>query len=1154
MTLQQLTIYNIASIEHATIDFESQPLADSEVFLITGKTGAGKSTILDAICLALYANTPRLDNTNMQGDTKDQDKDIKIKDPVQLMRRNTAEAAVTLTFIGSNGIHYEATWSVARAHKKITGKIQSKKWQLRNLDTDFTYNKEKEIREEIAHAIGLDFKQFCRTTLLAQGEFTRFLNSRDDDKAEILEKITGVDTYSKIGMKIFEKTTAIRKAWEDAQLKLSGITLLTDEERICKKTELEKLAEQDKQIRVIKENITLQLNWIQEEKKLHTHFTQAKEAFKQVQAILTSEEKKEEERLINQWNNTIEARHWLQDIDIKTIHIEQLRKDLLSSRNRYLQIQGAYLYEQETTEQIALQKKQIDDNLLNEQHKVSLYENAQSILGCMRLIEEGRGKTAKYQKDIQKLNIQLQDVFIPQLNQAKTKLAAQKQSLTLQEENLQQENKVLEALDLPTLRQQCEDKKQLSNRIVTALYVLEQYKQEKQRLEQVQANLTDLDKDTKLKKLKVEAISTKVHDAEVEKNTAKEIYEKQRECINEWAKSIRIQLHIGDICPVCQQKVTSLIPHEESIDALVAETAKTAKDAEQKFEKLMAEKNALDANILALSNQYKNDASALQKGKNTLNDIGKQLKASFDACQLDAILSPEGIHLHTTVEALNTLTLANQRIAMQTEAVSHKISEAELKEKEVKALQKTAESLRKQVDELREAATQAEKLKDNCENQVSKIQSLAVSKEAEISKATQEAISLTGTQAWETSPLAYAQQLFDAATLYNKKKEEKLKLEKELTQRLANNENTAIAISGILQYMPEWNSISTDGIQRMKLDNLSEKATRLQAQLASILSQMKTSQETLAQNQKLLDDFISEHHIERTQLKLLNTYSQATIAEKTKELDETKQALSRKEAILKEAENAYTVHLGQNCLWIDEHQTKDSNEEEMQMEEFAGTLSSRLKELETEQRDLSDKRGGIIRDLEIDQANQQKIGHLKKEEEAKKAEYNKWDRLNQLLGDATGNKFRRIAQSYILVSLIHSANCYMRTLGNRYVLHVEPGSFVITMEDAYQGFSKRAASTLSGGESFLVSLSLALALSDIGNKLSVDTLFIDEGFGTLSGEPLQNAITTLRGLHTKSGRHVGIISHVEELKERIPVQIKVIQEGNNSSSKIEIVG
>ena len=129
----------------------------------------------------------------------------------------------------------------------------------------------------------------------------------------------------------------------------------------------------------------------------------------------------------------------------------------------------------------------------------------------------------------------------------------------------------------------------------------------------------------------------------------------------------------------------------------------------------------------------------------------------------------------------------------------------------------------------------------------------------------------------------------------------------------------------------------------------------------------------------------------------------------------------------------------------------------------------------------------------------------------------------------------------------------MRTLTDRYTLKVVPGTFIISLEDAYQGYVSRAASTISGGESFLVSLSLALALSDIGQTLSVDTLFIDEGFGTLSGEPLQNAINTLRSLHTKAGRHVGIISHIEELRERIPVQIQVQQEGNNSSSTIEIV-
>ncbi len=128
----------------------------------------------------------------------------------------------------------------------------------------------------------------------------------------------------------------------------------------------------------------------------------------------------------------------------------------------------------------------------------------------------------------------------------------------------------------------------------------------------------------------------------------------------------------------------------------------------------------------------------------------------------------------------------------------------------------------------------------------------------------------------------------------------------------------------------------------------------------------------------------------------------------------------------------------------------------------------------------------------------------------------------------------------------------MKNLSDRYRLRIEPGTFVILVEDSWQGYTLRSASTISGGESFLVSLSLALALSDIGSDFSVDILFIDEGFGSLSGDALQMAVSTLRLLHSRSGRKVGIISHVDELRERIPTQINVIREGESTQSMITI--
>ena len=190
--------------------------------------------------------------------------------------------------------------------------------------------------------------------------------------------------------------------------------------------------------------------------------------------------------------------------------------------------------------------------------------------------------------------------------------------------------------------------------------------------------------------------------------------------------------------------------------------------------------------------------------------------------------------------------------------------------------------------------------------------------------------------------------------------------------------------------------------------------------------------------------------------------------------------------------------------------------------------------------------------IDDDKVKKSNAAYLKELADKARAEYDRWQRVNTHIGDATGARFQKIAQSYILGSLLNSANVYLRRLAPRYTLRAVPGTLYISLEDAYHGFASRGTDSLSGGESFLVSLALALALADIGDSLSVDTLFIDEGFGTLSGQPLTNAIHTLRTLHSQSGRHVGIISHVEEVKANIPVQIQVIQEGNNSSSKIQV--
>lgn len=1154
MILQQLQIHNIASIEDATIDFEAQPLADSEVFLITGKTGAGKSTLLDAICLALYASTPRLENTSMQGEMRDNEKDIKIKDPVQLMRRNTGEAFVRLTFTGSNGVHYEAQWSVARARNKVTGKIQNKKWALRNLDTDFTYAKDKEIREEIALAIGLDFKQFCRTTLLAQGEFTRFLNSKDDEKAEILEKITGVDAYSRIGAKIFEQTVEKKKIWEDSQQKIEGIQILNDEEIAQKNNQLQQLDEQSQQIKNTLEKEQKKLRWLQREQDFRQRKEQAKEDLAHVKAIAESDETQQQEQTIALWNHTIEARAKMNEAASCAKTILQQEAQLQSLEQTFRQIQGAQSYELQQEQTIALSIKKIDDNLAQEAPKVHLYENAQTLNTLIESFLKNKKDAANNLQYANQIKKELSTQYQPKLENAKTMLEECQKTYNQQVIKAQEAETELEQLYLPQLRQQQEALKTLLNDIQAAKDLLELLHEEQNRHVLSKENLVQLQNSIQEKEKLLLVLKQESHDAEIRKNALQLAYEKQRESINKWAKSIRIKLQIGDTCPVCQQRIESTLPHEDNIDALVIEAEKLYKDAENEYNKILTSQNAIDADIKALKNSLANEQKVFAK-------CCESLAKATQKAQEAAKKIPEGEN--------ETQTLATL------EKVSAQIAEAEVKEKEAKKLRTLRDQKLQEYEVQRNGMLAAQQKVDDTQHRIEVIEAQISLQNKTSEKALQdihlligEAGNLSWQNDWHTMLTEFGKEVEDGAITYKMNTEKQQKLVAELKQFEEGNKNLAAVQDAIVKLMPTWGTPSKEPLMLKRIPKVLTRASELQSQMTAALQQINVAKEKEEEAQKWLKRFMEKEQemlkksteeeqeilLDENLLKQLDTLQQSDIAEKTEAINRIKQQLVSKQTVWDELEKAYQLHTGEYEALFDEDEKMPIGEKMSEEESLDTRISTSIASLEAQLSELGNQRGGIIRDLEIDRSNKAKVGSLLQESAQKKADFEKWSRLNQLLGDATGNKFRRIAQSYVLASLIHSANGYMRTLSDRYILKVVPGTFVISLEDAYQGYVSRAASTLSGGESFLVSLSLALALSDIGTQLSVDTLFIDEGFGTLSGEPLQHAINTLRSLHSKSGRHVGIISHVEELKERIPVQIRVNQEGNNSSSTIEIVG
>ena len=212
----------------------------------------------------------------------------------------------------------------------------------------------------------------------------------------------------------------------------------------------------------------------------------------------------------------------------------------------------------------------------------------------------------------------------------------------------------------------------------------------------------------------------------------------------------------------------------------------------------------------------------------------------------------------------------------------------------------------------------------------------------------------------------------------------------------------------------------------------------------------------------------------------------------------------------------------------------------MNEEDTLETLAQQMENANRQIREKMQLRAEKNAVLQNDAQNHTRYLQIQQEMDKAKVLRDKWNELYKLLGDNQGDKFRNIAQSFILEHLLSLANGYLKYFSDRYRLICQPGSLVILVEDAHVPSQPQAANILSGGESFMVSLALALALAHLNNgSNSVDTLFIDEGFGTLSPDCLASVIDTLETLHQLGGRRVGVISHVAELSERITTQISV---------------
>lgn len=1136
MKLQKLTIKNLASIEEAVIDFENGPLAEESLFLICGETGAGKTTLLDAICLALYNETPRMNRTanekykDSAQSFANREGTAQINDNRQLMRRNTGEAWAELEFIGTNEIPYTAKWYVARARKKTDGSLQEVKWTLENRKTHLQLTRKMEIPAEIQAAVGLNFEQFCRTTLLAQGDFTKFLQSKEGEKSDILEKLTGTGIYSETGARIYAITKEKRMEYEEQNRKLEGITLLTEEEIAETRGAITAQSDESKRFSLQKEATRRKREWLMRKAELTLDLTNKQEALKEKEALLQSDGFRQKELLLRDWHTSSDARNRLVQLHKQQAELKAEEEKVPELKARFDRLCAGTVWLDAHTAEQRKELQSVEAYLQQHAPLLPMLEQSQAIVTDLKAVLSAQAQRAAYQKEVAALQEQqpvLEQQCVLQEKDFRQKDKANREK----QEEIDGQNAKLKALkqeELQARREAFEADKEKLSKAQTTLSLLKERatalseaKEREQSFKEKMANCQN----------RYEGLQNDFAQKQKSFNELRELYEKQKEAVEDWAKEVRARLKEGDTCPVCGQKILSICKDEE-FQSILSHTQNALAVKEKEYEEA---KQALNNNRTEFTTYEKLSASnrsVKEKAENAYNHTLQEVEKSCTECGIryDA---------DTTEAALNSLSRQNRQ---QLDELTQELNQVQSLINVISALQRQKDALQKSVDIAQRNLHAADKRLTEQKNNIANKRSLMEREEnmvrATLTRVTPLILWKEWQTEWNDSPTAFIDRLQKAATDYHRMQDKQKELTTAINRHNEEQESITRTKATICSAFPGWRPSAPE--ESLEIQRLGSNWNELNIQVARLKQSLLSHRNLLEELQDKLTAFHAEHpELDEARLAVLCTYSNERIEQLRTESEQLKNEVTARQTACRLTEEQTKQHLRQQPE-MDEEETPESLEQQLTLWEqkinesnqAIGQLQARLKQHEQNIARMQDekKRADELREV-----------------------YLKWERLCHYFGDEKGKNFRNIAQSFVLKELLHGANTYLHRLTNRYELECQAGSLTILLRDFYQGGAARPACTLSGGESFLVSLSLALGLSSLSRQsLSVDTLFIDEGFGTLSDDYLNTVMDALEKLHRMGGKKVGIISHVEGLKERIKTQIQV-ERVDNSRSEIRVV-
>jgi exonuclease SbcC len=1229
MRILRLRLHNLNSLTGKwELDFTHPAFTSDGIFAITGPTGAGKTTILDAICLALYGRTPRLDRVTKGGN--------------EIMSRQTGECSAEVEFATIKGI-FRCSWYQHRGRKQADGALQPPKREMSDAETDkILTSKANEVARQVEECTGMDFDRFTRSMLLAQGGFAAFLQANQDERAPILEQITGSEIYTAISKQVHIRFTEERNKQDKLEEKTGAMQLLSSNEAAeiqqnlnkeqAEETRLNRAVEEKaaamgwlnkidtlhkelEQIRKEQEGLTLEEQAFAEDaarlkaarqalvldgdygQLVSTRKQQTEEstALDTLQQRLPAQEEsltQAEQRLVNSKEILAQSRKnreqghavikQVRELDLRIREGDQvIRKTQATGHDLQQQNAAKQKQSQALKKELGLaQTRQKQSRAYLDSHQVDeqLVIDLAGICKSLERLKEVAEKQAALGPALEKAEQQVLQAAQNWQDKVQACTATEKELATLsqQRQEVKQETDArLQGRQQEELRQEqlrLAEQRNILGHLLETLHKKDSVEQElgKFRLRQTELAETMKQQDEQLRHLRLQRDQTR---QEVDiRRTVVEQAMRIRDLEEE-----RAHLRENTACPLCGSLEH---PYAQGNTPPLNEYEKNLQTA------LAAEKQA----ELALSKAEIQAARMVQEEQNLGERIKEKQDNTLEAeeiitglCREFANLgqgSEAGPHNDLRGEKTSALTARLTQLKERLTTIQQQLEALEQLERKLARLSKSLEKQQATVNQAMQEQERSVHAKEQIEQECLRLSQEQQATAEELEQLRTLALAELAAYGITELRLPALPQLLTDLTRRKEGWQQQQKafsvtgeritaLQGELRELQAGMTARAAQLANIDQEITEANQ-QRQALTLERIHLFGEKNPDTEErQLAEAVSQAEAR---LHRDQEEQGRLLRECELTRTGIK------------------ERKESISKRNEVLVQLDNTFLQRLQENqyaheAAWqaarlpaeeqaslqrkaetlhnrrtrlderLQDRQTRLQEEEQIQLTEASPEeLSKEHTDLVTASKQATERIGSLNQQLQADKEQRARQQDLLTSLDAQKKECLRWKELHDLIGSADGKKYRNFAQGLTFERMVFHANQQLTRMTDRYLLVRDQAQpLELNVIDSWQAGEIRSTKNLSGGESFVVSLALALGLSEmVGGNVRVDSLFLDEGFGALDEEALETALETLAGLR-REGKLIGVISHVGALKERIACQLEVVP-GTGGQSVVQGAG